>query len=146
MSFQIIKLKPDVFEIVSDFFSHIDSEKFHPHSFSETYASYLCNYNGKDLYYVILDDDKVAAYGLLRGWDEGYDIPSLGIYVSSDYRGIGLGKMFMSFLHTVAKNKKSKKVKLKVYKDNIPAIKLYETLGYKLTDYDNNQYIGFIDL
>jgi ribosomal protein S18 acetylase RimI-like enzyme len=128
------------------FFERVDDSKFHPHPFSIQEATRLCNINSKDLYYVVMDRDNVAAYGMLRGWDEGYDVPSLGIYVSSDYRGLGIGKMFMQFLHCAAKNAGAKRIRLKVDRDNTPAVMLYDALGYKLEVLDDKQYLGFIEL
>jgi len=39
---------------------------------------------------------------MLRGWDEGYETPSLGIAVHPDARGLGLARTFMGFLHAAA--------------------------------------------
>lgn len=142
-----MKLEPRLTWSLSMFFEKVEDSKFHPHPFSIQEATRLCNLNSKDLYYVVMDGDLfVAAYGILRGWDDGYDVPSLGIYVDARYRGLGIGKMLMHFLHCSAKHKGASQVRLKVYKDNTQAVKMYESLGYKLDDFDDKQYIGTIDL
>src|SRR5258707_5978777 len=70
-----------------------DDRWFHPHPFTAEYASRLAAHEGRDLYYVATRGDKVAAYGMLRGWDDGYEVPSLGIAVHPDARGFGLARM-----------------------------------------------------
>ena len=102
-----------------------DNKYFHPHPLTEEYAEYLTNYKGEDLYYIIVYNRRVIAYGMLRGWDEGYQIPSLGIAVHPEERGKKVGQALMHFLHTAAYYKNTDKIRLKVYKDNIGAIKLY---------------------
>jgi hypothetical protein len=44
---------------------------FHPHPFTDDSTKTLARYCGKDLYYLLVDDNKVLAYGMLRGWDQG---------------------------------------------------------------------------
>ena len=146
MTLQIIKLNPEVTEKISDFFETIEPEKFYPHGFSHEDAYRLCNYTGKDLYYVITNDEDIVGYGLVRGWDEGFEVPSLGIYVSEKYRGKGIARMFMSFLHLSAKLKGAKQMRLKVYKDNLKAICLYTSLGYAFKEHDDDQFVGVVDL
>ena len=144
---QIIKPNPNITDIIGDFFLGIQGERFfHPHVFDYENASKICSYTGKDLYYVMINDEDIVGYGLVRGWDEGFEIPSLGIYVSEKYRGLGIARMFMSFLHLSAKLKGSKQIRLKVYKDNLKAIRLYVSLGYVFKEHDDVQFVGTIDL
>ena len=119
-----------------------DAQYFHPHQFSDDALDKLCRYQGKDLYYVAVEANNVLAYGLLRGWDEGYVIPSLGIAIHPELRGIGLSKAFMHFLHIAARRKGALQVRLKVYPDNIRAIRLYKSLGYIFQGIENQQLVG----
>lgn len=58
-----------------------DEQFFHPHPLTDQMAARLAQHRGRDLYYVLADEQAVLGYGLLRGWDEGYDTPSLGIII-----------------------------------------------------------------
>ena len=49
-------------------------------------------------------------------------------------RGIGLGKLFMNFLHMLAFRRGASKVRLRVNKKNDKAISLYKGLGYVFND------------
>jgi [ribosomal protein S18]-alanine N-acetyltransferase len=123
-----------------------DEKWFHPHPLSDEEAAKVCRYKGEDLYYVLAERDKVLAYGLLSGWEKGFPIPSLGIAVSPEFRGVGLGRVFMSFLHAAARRKGAKSVRLKVHPDNGIAIKLYRALGYRFVDQEEEQLVGLLPL
>jgi [ribosomal protein S18]-alanine N-acetyltransferase len=120
-----------------------DHKTFHPHPFDDSAAKKISE-PSLDQYYIVLVDGVAVGYGMLKGWQEGYDVPSLGIYISKDYRNTRLARMFMSFLHAAAAICGAKKVRLKVYKDNVPAVSLYKSIGYSLENYDDSQYIGFL--
>jgi len=151
---QIVKVGPAYRKHLIRFFSFIrktrEDRYFYPHPFTDRYASDLSlkRNHKQDLYYIILLDSSVAAYGMLRGYDEGYQIPSLGIIVHPYYRGMGLSRLFMSFLHKAAKLRGAKKIRLTVDKKNDIAKALYEKLGYNLSlEYDSDDYyVGILDL
>lgn len=121
---------------------------FSPHPTEENSIYKIASYNGKDLYYLLVEEGKILGYGLLRGWDEGYQIPSLGVAIHPSVRGAGLGKMFMDFLHLLAVRRGASKVRLRVHKNNDKAIGLYKSLGYVFEE-DTNQadyLVGFKNL
>ena len=123
-----------------------DGRWFHPHPLTAGEAARLCAYGGRDLYYAAVAGDSVLAYGMLRGWDEGYAVPSLGIAVHPAARGLGLARAFMGFLHAAAALRGAKRVRLTVYPDNAPARRLYERLGYRLEATADGQLLGVLDL
>lgn len=123
-----------------------DDKYFHPHPLTDEEAKRRCQYSGKDLYYVLTEGDKILGYGMLRGWDEGYEVPSLGIVLHPSFREMGFGKLFVQFLHTAAKRKGASKVRLKVYPDNTAAVAMYEKIGYIFQNEEAGQLVGFIEL
>jgi ribosomal protein S18 acetylase RimI-like enzyme len=143
------RVSSDCEAMLTDFFSVLESHKmsryFHPHPFTPEKAKSLCLYEGKDLYYVASDGTRILGYGMLRGWDEGYDIPSLGIVLHPEMRGIGLGKLFMHFLHAAAKLKGANRIRLKVYPENEAAVNLYKNLGYRYEGKHEGQLVGYLD-
>jgi len=143
--FEIHKLSHGYIQPLYDFFGEngqLKSEHFYPHPFSLEYLVFLIINKTRDFYCVLTIDNKVVGYGLLRGWEEGYDIPSLGIAIHRDYRGLGLGKFLMEYLHLVAKLRESKKIRLRVHKSNKVAKDMYEELGYIFREFDNEYYEG----
>src|SRR3989344_5517929 len=99
-------LSPDWKGPLADFFSALrkagDEKWFHPHPLNAEEADKIANYRGMDLYYVLVNARQILAYGILRGWDEGYEVPSLGVAVHPSERGSGIGLMMMHFLHVAA--------------------------------------------
>jgi [ribosomal protein S18]-alanine N-acetyltransferase len=123
-----------------------DDRFFHPHPLDRDKAKWIASYEGEDLYYGQFIADRMIGYGILRGWDEGYDIPSLGIVITPSERGRGFGKQFMHFLHAETRLRGAKKVRLKVYQNNKKALKLYQQLGYSFMSSEGDQLVGHIEL
>jgi len=147
---EIRRIDLSVQQLLRDFFRQIvqsgDNRYFHPHPFNDETAEYIAGYSGQDLYYAILDGERILGYGMLRGWDEGYSTPSIGIIIHRDVRGINLGKTFMLFMHSAAKLRGAENVRLKVYSNNKVALKLYRKLGYVFHKGDTLQLEGVFKL
>ena len=144
-----IKVNPIWVVKLNQFFKDIsyykDDNDFHPHPLTYEKVIEIANYVGNDLYFLQIKNKKIIGYGMLRGWDEGFTIPSLGLVIHPTYRKQGYGKKFIEFLHNQAKIKGSAKIRLKVYCDNIRALKLYRSFGYSFVK-ESNQLIGFYKL
>lgn len=121
---------------------------FQPHELTPYGFSQAIKGKTKDLYVFGEVDYKYVSYGLLRGWDEGYEIPSLGIMVGASYEGLGYGRRMMDYLHDYALNEGAKTVRLTVVKENFHAIELYKKYGYEITPHpsDESRYLGLLNL
>lgn len=106
--------------------------------------------------FLLVDEGKPVAYGHLDVSDEATISANcgspekiaptektiwLGIAVTEKYLGMGLGVIMMNQLITFAKQNGVKQIKLSVDNDNTSAIKLYEKLGFKLTE--KKEVFGF---
>ncbi|MCL5961621.1 MAG: GNAT family N-acetyltransferase [Chloroflexi bacterium] len=149
-SIELRRLAPQWIGPLAEFFRTLrqkgDNIHFHPHPLTDEAASERAVSPGMDMYYVLLDRNDVIGYGMLRGWEEGYEVPSLGIAIHPAVRGQGLGRTFMHFLHSVARVRGAKKIRLKVYPENSPALRLYLSLGYRFEEKHDDQLVGFLDL
>ena len=133
--------------LFADVVSQGDDAVFHPHPFTPDEALRLSSYSGRDAYLVAVADDSCLAWGMLRGWDAGYEIPSLGIYVRADCRSLGLGRSFMEYMRVFAAIRGSPAIMLKVYPANSRAQKLYRSLGYQFEDQpQGDQLVGRLHL
>jgi len=133
-------------QFFGDIIANKDEEYFHPHPLSYEMAKKIAKYEGDDLYFLQIKDNEITGYGMLRGWDDGFTIPSLGIVIHPSFRNKGLGRDFMDFLHNQAKVKGAAKVRLKVYPSNAGARHLYENLGYFFSKEEKGQLIGYYEL
>jgi ribosomal protein S18 acetylase RimI-like enzyme len=133
---------------LTEFFASLtasgDDLRFHPHPFTKAAAEERADYGGKDVYCVATVGARVLGYGLLRGWDEGYAVPSLGIAIHPDARGLGLGRALMLYLHVEATRRRAPRIRLKVYPDNEAAVALYRSLGYVFeTELEREQLVAY---
>lgn len=124
------------------------SGHFHPHPFSDTEAERICTLAGNDKYVGLRSGGDFRGYGMLRGWNDGFSIPSLGIYVAPELRGTGAARLLMQHLHLIAKLSGVTQVRLSVYKENLSAYRLYESMGYLFTDSNEpgDQLVGMLNL
>ena len=129
------EIRPDDLVAVSRFFEQIardqTSHGFRPHPFDEMTARGISEHLGRDLYAIGISGDSIVTYGMLRGWDAGYSVPSLGIYVAPFARGTAMASQFMGYLHAQAAARDASLVRLTVDGWNRPAMKLYERHGYR---------------
>jgi ribosomal-protein-alanine N-acetyltransferase len=137
-----------------------DGRLFHPHPLTAEAARDVCRYRdttrdaAHDEYHLAIaphDDDPAACgpvvgYGILRGWSAGFAVPSLGIAVHPAHRGRGVARGLMEHLHAVAAHRGAERVRLKVYRHNAAALRLYASLGYEFQPHSASELIGSLTL
>ena len=108
---------------------------FAPFEFSKTALEEMFDTIKSDIFLGVFNKkNEVLAFGMLRGWDEGYDVPSMGVLVTKDMRGKGIGGQLITQLLKMAKERRSKQVRLSVYEDNKRAMNLYRKHGFVETE------------
>jgi [ribosomal protein S18]-alanine N-acetyltransferase len=127
--------------ILAELFANIDDTFFRPHPFTPEEARSIANRRGRDVYAVMADGLRPVAYGMLRGWDEGYSVPSLGIAVRTDAQGRGCGRLMMEHLHAEALARGADQVRLRVHPENVRARRLYESMGYVYDGEDRGELV-----
>jgi len=137
----MIEIKKLNFEYVDKlllFLNNNKSKYFIPHKYDKD--TIIKNIKSKDKYYIIINNkNDIISYGMLRGYEEGYEIPSLGIIIDKKYRKRGLSILFMTFLEINAKLLNANSIRLTVIKNNKIAINLYKKRKYILNDYSNDK-------
>ena len=131
---------------LAELFAAVDPTYFHPHPLTPECAADIASYKGRDVYLVLRDEGRPVAYGFLRGWDEGYAVPSLGIAVRTDAQGRGFGRSMMEQLHDVARERGARQIRLRVHPDNVGARRLYESLGYQDVGVERGEILMFCEL
>jgi len=134
---ECVFFRPGWEEELERFFAALDERGddafFHPHGWDKATLHALARSADADMYYLFVQSRNVLAYGLLRGWDAGYAIPSLGIAVHPLARSAGLGRLMMEYLEVMARHRGAPAVRLRVHKTNLRACSMYVRRGYHLT-------------
>jgi RimJ/RimL family protein N-acetyltransferase len=150
MNVSVRRLVPSDAQALAELFAGIATDPaaalFHPHPFTMEKAHEIANWSRQDIYLGLFMNGALQGYGMLRGWDEGYDVPSLGIYLGPGTRGVGLARVFMQELHDWARKAGARRVRLKVYPDNTRALAVYRAMGYCFGDAVAGQLVGLVEL
>ena len=132
--------------LLFDLLTSIDRTHFRPHPFTMDEAARIAASSGRDVYGMLLVSDRPVAYGMLRGLEEGYETPSLGVAVRTDSQGRGFGRLVMAALHEEARIRGVTTVRLRVDAANVRARRLYESLGYRYAGEDRGELVMTFDL
>lgn len=84
----------------------------------------------RDRYYGAFIDAALVALSMLRGWDEGYAIPSFGIIVDHRFHNRGIGAAMTEFTVEEARRMGCARVRLSVYASNPAAVHVYTARGF----------------
>ena len=103
---------------------------FSPFRLDEATARQIALEPRRDVYFAALLGDSFVGLSLLRGWDEGFDIPSFGMVIDERLRGKGVGRRLMEWTLGAAKQKGCSHVRLSVNASNRAGMHLYESIGF----------------
>jgi len=134
-------VKESDYEALTAFFVANDRAEvtgtFNPFPLTAETAHQIARLPKQDRYYVAAASakSKSAIVGLcmLRGWDEGYAVPSFGVFVDWRQHGRGLGRRLTEFALAEAAALGCPRVRLTVFASNAPAVHLYRSLGFEDT-------------
>jgi len=86
-------------------------------------------YNDMSRYFIVLVDNKRAGY--VGSWLTLPNAEILNLFVSEDYRGLGIGAQLMDKVIEVCNENDIENLTLEVRMSNKYAIKLYKEIGFK---------------
>jgi len=154
-------IRPSEFPLIEDFMYEAiyHPDPSHPYPKAVIYYSQVRVYwdnwgNGTDDHCLIAlaDDKPIGAvwirifHGELKGC--GYideHTPEVAIALFEEYRNQGIGTEMMNQMMALMRGKGYQQVSLSITKGN-PAIRLYERLGFKVVDENEEDYIMLMDL
>lgn len=119
---------------------------FNPFDFNEPTVSKILESSNKDLYFGVRCMEKLVAFHMLRGLDEGYASPMFGVYVHHQAQNRGFGKLCLNHAITVSKALAVPSLLLKVYPSNSKAVRLYEKNGFRVLREVGDQLLMEFDL
>jgi GNAT superfamily N-acetyltransferase len=89
----------------------------------------------RDRYYAAVSaDGTILGMSMLRGWDEGYEVPSFGVFVDREHQGRGIGGGLLDRTLEEAWAAGAPSVRLTVYTRNAGAERLYRSRGFEVAE------------
>jgi len=104
---------------------------FHPFPLDGETACRIACTDHQDRYYVAVWNKQIIGLCMLRGWDEGYNIPSFGILTDCDHRIPRLSRRLTEFAVSEAKKLGCRSIRLSVYESNSKAMRLFTSIGFR---------------
>jgi GNAT superfamily N-acetyltransferase len=144
---------PDDAHDLGEFFELLASDPdtprlFHPHPLTRAFAQELCARVAgcRDAYFVAWFAGRIVAYWMLRGWDEGFAVPSFGVAVHPLARGLRLGAAVLEHAIALCRERGAGRLRLTVYRSNERALQVYRRFGFALQDKNDRELIGLLEL
>jgi glycosyltransferase involved in cell wall biosynthesis/RimJ/RimL family protein N-acetyltransferase len=106
------------------------TDHFHPFPMTSETADEIANRPGDDRYYGAFVNGGLVGLSMLRGWNEGFDVPSFGIVVDLAWHGRGIGSALTDFTLDRAPWLETERVRLSVYTSNQTAYRMYAARGF----------------
>lgn len=107
------------------------TKRFHPFPLTPQTVYQITRASHLDRYYSAIWDGRIVGLCMLRGWDEGFDIPSFGVFVDYRCHGLGLGRLMTEFALDEARKLDCSTIRLSVYESNTNALNLYRAIGFR---------------
>src|SRR5262245_9107401 len=140
-------------DVLAEFFTAAatDAETarfFHPHPLTKAFARSLCAAapTRRDKYFALWYGGRIAGYGMLRGWDEGFVVPSFGACVHPALRDAGIGKALLAQALAEARAAGASQLRLTVYEANTRVLHSYRRFGFAFERHGNGRLIGTLHL
>lgn len=106
---------------------------FRPFNFNQATIYHLLFNAELDVFMGMFWKGRLAGFFMLRGWDEGYEVPAYGALIDEAHSGYGLATLSLRMAKTICKLRRSPKVMLKVHPANTRAKRLFERAGFVQT-------------
>ncbi len=152
-SLRLAAIGPDDAHDLCEFFEVLASDPdtprlFHPHPLTRAYAHAFCARVAglRDGYFLAWYAGRIVAYWMLRGWDEGYAVPSFGVAVHPMARGLRLGAVALEHAIQISRERGATKVRLTVYRSNDRAQQVYRRFGFTFQDKNDRELVGLLEL
>lgn len=102
----------------------------------------------QDRYWAAYFGRELAGFFMLRGFDDGFEIPSYGVSVAERFARRGLLRLSLSFVITWCQLNGVERLMLKVHPDNVIARLAYERyrFRYDRTDPASGHLVYYLDL
>lgn len=106
---------------------------FTPFDFEQESIVRLLDEREKDVWMGFNWQGSLLGFFMLRGWDEGYGVPTYGVCIDETFSGYGFASLSLKIAKSVGRLRRSPRLMLKVHPENLAARTLFERAKFKLT-------------
>ena len=106
---------------------------FRPFGYDEASIADALARRGQDIYTGLFWDEQIVGFFMLRGWNEGYEVPSFGILIDERYRGYGLEMAALDTAKVICRLRNVTRLMIKMHPDNISAKGVARKTGFVQT-------------
>lgn len=149
MNIFLKQIQSDDFEALKSLFlknnQPVITNTFHPFPLTVETAWWMSYQPRLDRFYIALLGGAPVGFSMLRGWDEGYDVPSFGVFIDFDYHGKGIGNYVLTLTMEEARKIGCKKIRLSVYASNLAALVMYQHKGFVEIERAKVDHLGLPD-
>jgi len=132
---RFFRLRPEHREALGTFFEANNlpavTSSFNPFPMTRDAAVQLLDPSNKDYFFALECDGALVGFSMLRGYDEGFAIPSFGIFIDHRHQGRKLGTLLTQWTLRWADYLQAPRTRLTVYKTNAAGVAVYQKLGFK---------------
>jgi RimJ/RimL family protein N-acetyltransferase len=114
---------------------------FHPFAFDEETVRRQLDHARRDRYWAIRSGGELAGFFMLRGFDEGYERPSFGVFIAERFAGRGLARRALAESIKWCEQNAVAEMMLKVYRENAAALRIYEEAGFTIAETRGNEIV-----
>lgn len=106
---------------------------FYPFGFGRPAVSAVLAGQGRDVFTGLYWGGRMVGFFMLRGWNEGYEVPAFGIIIDEKYRGHGLEMVCLDAAKAICRLRGAERIMLKMHPENISAKGVARKIGFVQT-------------
>lgn len=106
---------------------------FTPFTFNTITLAELLRKQDRDVYMGLYRLGRLAGFFMLRGWNEGYEVPAFGILIDQHFRGSGLEMLSLETAKLICRLRGAPGMITKVHPNNMSAKGVVRKIGFALT-------------
>lgn len=116
---------------------------FAPFPFDADFLKQMLAAARNDQFWGMSADAALAGMFMLRGFDEGYTVPSYGVSVAEKFSGRGLLKVSLAFSIAWCRLNDINRIRLTVHPDNVVAKNVYENIGFRCSSSEPGKHLVY---
>lgn len=114
---------------------------FRPFDFNQASICHMLLNREQDVFMGMFWQGRLVGFFMLRGWDEGYEVPAYGALIDEAHSGYGLATLSLRIAKAISKLSRAPRIMLKVHQANTRAKSLFERAGFIQTGVDPDRGI-----